>query len=159
MISTPPSRKRAPSIGARLGALPEVNVVLFGFLLNYPWEFLQVPFFEGMPNAPHWEATKLCSRAAVGDAAILLVVYWAVSAVARDRRWIARPRFRLAGLFVALGLAVTVAFEHWATGVLGRWQYSDAMPVVPLLQIGATPFLQWVLLPLLLLWLVRRQIT
>lgn len=33
---------------------PEFNVVLFGFLVNLPWEFLQVPFFRQMAAAPHW---------------------------------------------------------------------------------------------------------
>ena len=37
---------------------PAVNVALFAFLLNYPWEFLQVPLFRDMPTAPHWEATN-----------------------------------------------------------------------------------------------------
>ena len=37
----------------RLNALtwtPEFNVVLFALLLNYPWEFLQVPLFDRMPQ-------------------------------------------------------------------------------------------------------------
>lgn len=53
---------------------PEFNVVLFAFLLNLPWELWQVPLFDHMPLAPHWEAVKTCSRAAVGDAVIALVV-------------------------------------------------------------------------------------
>lgn len=74
-----------------------------------------------------------------------------MSAVARDRQWVARPTFRFVCLSVALGFAVSVAFEHLAIGVLQRWQYPDAMPMVPLLQIGATPFMQWVLSPPLVL--------
>lgn len=138
--------------------IPEWNVVLFGFLLNYPWEFLQVPFFEGMPDAPHWEATILCTRAAIGDAAILLVVYWIVSGAVRRRGWIVRPEARHIAGFTTLGLGLTVVFERLATGSLDRWQYSEAMPVVPLLHVGATPLLQWLLLPPLVLWIVRRQI-
>lgn len=68
----------------RLQALtwtPEFNVALFAFLLNLPWELWQVPLFEHMPLAPHWEAVKTCSRAAAGDAVIALVAYWAMALV------------------------------------------------------------------------------
>ncbi len=40
----------------RLLVTPEFNVVLFAFLLNFPWEFLQVPFFAEMPAMVHWDA-------------------------------------------------------------------------------------------------------
>jgi hypothetical protein len=70
--------------------LPEVNVAIFAFLLNYPWELLQVPFFEGMATAPHWDAVKFRTGATLGDAGIALVGFWAVAA-ARSRAWILRP--------------------------------------------------------------------
>ena len=54
-------------------ALPEVNIAIFAFLLNFVWEFWQVPFFEGMPTAPHWEAIKFCTSATVGDVALALL--------------------------------------------------------------------------------------
>lgn len=46
---------------------PEFNVVLFGLLVNLPWEFLQVPFFRGMETALHWAAVKECTAAAAGE--------------------------------------------------------------------------------------------
>lgn len=36
--------------------LPEVNIAIFAFLLSFPWEMLQSPFFRGLAEAPHWEA-------------------------------------------------------------------------------------------------------
>ncbi len=51
--------------------LPKANVLLFGFLLNFPWEFIQAPLFDGMAGAPHWEAVKSCTSAALGDAVIM----------------------------------------------------------------------------------------
>lgn len=32
--------------------LLEFSIAVFALLLNYPWEFLQVPLFEGMAQAP-----------------------------------------------------------------------------------------------------------
>lgn len=147
------------SVVRRITDLPEFNVALFGFLLNYPWEFLQVPFFEGMATAPHWSAVKLCTRAALGDALILVFDYWVVSAAIRRRRWITHPEWSHVAAFVGVGLLVTLLFEGLATGPLDRWEYAGTMPIIPLLGIGLAPLLQWLVLPPLLLWLVRRQIT
>jgi hypothetical protein len=33
------------------------------------------------------------------------------------------------------------------------------MPVVPLLEVGLSPLLQWIVLPPLIVWFVRRQLT
>ena len=43
--------------------LPEFNIVIFALLLSFPWEFLQVPFYGGMPAAEHWQGVKSCTQA------------------------------------------------------------------------------------------------
>lgn len=136
---------------------PEFNVVLFGLLVNLPWEFLQVPFFRGMATALHWAAVKECTAAAAADAIILLIAFWLVAAGSRSRRWMMQlTGARVLG-FIAVGVVTTIGFERHATAV-GRWEYSDAMPVVPSLQVGLVPLVQWVVLPLLVIWLIRRQL-
>ncbi len=149
---------RQPSPFRRVIEAPVVNVALFAFLLNYPWEFLQVPLFRGMAQAPHWDAIKVCTRATLGDAAIAAVAFWGVAAVA-GARWILRPSVGQVAGFIAIGVAITLVLERLATGPLGRWEYAEAMPVLPLLGVGLTPVLQWVLLPPLVAWFVRRQLT
>jgi hypothetical protein len=66
-----------------LTEIPELNVGLFAFLLNYPWEFLQVPFYEGMQEARHWDAVLFCSRATVGDGVIAVLAFWGVAFAGR----------------------------------------------------------------------------
>jgi len=140
---------------------PEFNVALFALLLNYPWEFLQVPLFEGMSQAPHWHAVQSCSRAAVGDAVIALLAFEAVSLIAGTRAWIMRPPAPLVLGFIACGVFTTVVIERLALAGLWmeRWSYSTLMPIVPILEVGLVPLAQWVVLPPLILWLVRRQLT
>ncbi len=60
--------------------------------------------------------------------------------------------------FLAIGLGITIVFELLATGPLNRWEYGELMPMVPIIRVGASPVAQWVILPLLQLWLVKRQI-
>lgn len=137
---------------------PEPNLLLFGFLLNLPWELLQIPFFSGMSSVTHWDGVIQCTRAAAGDALISLAAYWVVAGLWRSRNWIVQPALRPSVTFIAVGIAVTVAFEWWATQQAGRWTYAESMPRIPWLQTGLLPLLQWLLIPPILLWMVRRQI-
>lgn len=148
----------------RLQALtwtPEFNVALFAFLLNLPWELWQVPLFERMPVAPHWDAVKICSRAAAGDAVIALVAYWAVALVVRNRAWVISPTVSETLGCTACGVAITAVIERLALGGLWvqGWSYSPLMPVVPGIGVGLSPLIQWLALPPLVIWLVRRQLS
>jgi hypothetical protein len=143
----------------RITCTPEFNVAVFALLLNFPWEVLQAPLFVGMANAPFVDVIWDCARASLGDVVIMLLAYGAVAAWTRDRRWVlASSRQRLT-LFVATGVSITALIEWLAT--TGRWMqgwtYSPSMPVLPGLAVGLAPLLQWVLLPLLVTWFVRRQ--
>lgn len=95
----------------RLIDTPEANVAIFAFLLNLPWEFLQVPLFAGMPSAGHWIAIQVCGRATLGDVVITLTAFWVVAASARARRWILAPTPRQVAGLVAVGVLITIAME------------------------------------------------
>jgi hypothetical protein len=140
--------------------LPELNVVVFALLLNFPWELFQVPLFEQMPSEPHWQGIMSCSRASLGDAAIMLAAYWAVAAARGNRSWIAKPDAAGVSLFATVGVLATAIIERLAlVGVwIHSWTYSAAMPVVPGIGVGLLPLLQWVVLPPLVAWFVKRQI-
>jgi hypothetical protein len=141
----------------RLADSLEANVFLFAFLLNLPWELAQVPLFSGMPSAEHWSAVKVCGRATVGDTVIALVSFWAVAAATGKRGWILRPTVLQVSAFTANGVVITIVMEWLATRVLGRWTYAQAMPTI--VGIGVAPLVQWIVLPPLIVWFVRRQLT
>ena len=142
---------------AALFRTPEFNVVVFSFLLNLAWEVWQVPFFRGMADQPHWLGVKACTQTTFGDAGIALAAFWVTALIARSRSWIKQPSRPHIAIFIGVGLAATIVFEALATGVLGRWAYNDAMPRLPILGTGLLPLLQWLTLPPLALWFVRRQ--
>lgn len=144
--------------GRRLGPPPpELAIVLFSFLLNYPWEMLQIPFFAGMMEVAHWEGVKQCSRAAAGDALISLGAFRAAALAAGSNLWFMRPRAREWTTYILTGITVTVLFEQFATGAMGRWEYSTLMPRLPWLGTGLIPVIQWIALPPMMLWLLRRH--
>lgn len=143
----------------RITAMPEFNLAVFALLLNFPWEVLQVRLFAGMADAPYAEAIKGCVQATLGDMVIILLAHACVALVAGRRRWMRAPARRPLALFIAIGVAATALIEWLATN--GRWvqswSYTPAMPLLPGLGIGLAPLLQWLVLPLLVVWFVRRQ--
>ncbi len=145
----------------RLLDQPEFNILIFAFLLNYPWEFLQAPFFAGLASAPHWDAIRVCTRATIGDAIIMLIAYGSVAGFWRDRWWPLHSRTRQLIAFIGVDLVITFGLESLATRSnhpLWGCKYAEMMPVVPGLHVGLTPLLQWTILPPLVVWFVRRQL-
>ena len=134
---------------------PWAALASFAFLLNFPWEMLQTPFYVGMTGAPHWEAMLVCLRASGGDVLILLTAYGSVAAVA-GRDWLTRPGTPHLTAFVGMGLLITAVIELVSVHLLDRWAYAEGVPV--LMGVGLPPILQWLLLPPLALWLTRRHI-
>lgn len=141
-------------------ATPEWSVATFALLLNFPWEVLQAPLFAGVASAPYMQAIKGCAQATLGDMLITLIAYEAVALAARSRRWVLAPSRRQLTLFTAIGVAITATIEGLATRGqwVQSWSYSRWMPVLPGLDIGLAPLLQWIVLPLLLVWFVRRHL-
>lgn len=137
---------------------PELNVAFFSFVFHFVWEFIQVPTYLGMAELDHWNGVLVCAQATVGDVAIALSAFWITSLVARSRHWLERPASADIAVFLLVGLAVTVVLEYIYTQVTHRWTYSEMMPLVPPFNTGLSPLLQWVFVPLLVLFVVRRQI-
>lgn len=137
---------------------PELPVAYFSFALHFVWEFVQVPTYTGMAELPHWEAVKLCMSATFGDVGFALTAFWLASLAERRRDWIRRSTHFPAAIFVVVGIVLTVGFEYYYTNISLRWTYSDLMPLVPPFGTGLSPLLQWLVVPLLVVWLTRRHL-
>lgn len=143
-------------ISRRITLLPEFNIYIFAFLLNFVWEMLQMPLFTAPPaDMPHWDIVRIYAFATVADGFIMLIAFWTASAFARSRYWFVAGERSHVLIFLITGLAITSAIELIATE-RGVWAYSPLMPV--LFGVGMSPFLQWVIPPLITLWFTRRQL-
>ena len=67
------------------------------------------------------------------------------------RGWPARHFLRVAGLTIAGGVLYTIFSEWLNVSIRHSWNYSQAMPRLPVLGTGLAPFLQWIVVPLLAL--------
>ncbi|MEQ9450962.1 MAG: hypothetical protein RJQ07_05205 [Pseudomonadales bacterium] len=142
----------------RLSASPEANLLLFSFLVNFVWEMWQVPFYQGLSAMDHMSAVRICTQASIGDGVISLLAFWSAAAVVRSRRWYLSLTTISALIYWTVGIVITVVMEWLATGPLDRWQYAISMPRLPVVGTGMLPLLQWVLLPAVILFFVRRQV-
>lgn len=136
----------------------EFNIILFGFLINATWEMLQMPLFSFSPEASLWEISLFCMRASLGDAFMLVIMYWLTAAFFQNRYWINNSKANQVALFIAIGVVMTIVFEALATGPLQRWEYGELMPTLPIIGTGVAPLFQWFLIPPLVLWLIRDRI-
>jgi hypothetical protein len=145
------------SLSKRLLNNVELNIACFGFLLNFTWEIFQAPLFQDMSSKAHRDAVLQCTKATGGDLIILLFAFWTTALIFRDHRWLAKTHCRPVVVFAVLAFMAATGTEILMTRYLHHYSYGPAMPIVLLLKIGLAPFLQWIILPPLALWFVRRQ--
>lgn len=137
---------------------PEVHVAIYSYLLHFQWELFQLPLFAGFNDANYYDVILHCTKATFGDIIIAILAFLLASALVRSRRWMLEKNFVAIGAFLFTGILITLGFELLATGTLNRWEYADTMPIIPLLGVGVSPVVQWVLIPMLVIWFSRRQL-
>jgi hypothetical protein len=139
-------------------SLPELNIVFFSFLLNFVWEALQTPFFVDISdqiNTIIWYRFH-CT---LGDVVITLGSFWLVALISKTRTWFLNPTKGKLLLFVAFGVSYTIFSEIKNVSWNKLWGYSDLMPVIPSIEVGIIPLIQWIIVPPLLIFIVRRQLS
>jgi len=138
-------------------------LIAFGYLpwlggLNLAWETVQLPLYTLWSEASAGTIAFSVAHCTAGDIAIGAAALIMVLILARERA-LAQWRWRRIAVGTALaGVAYTV-FSEWSnTAVLGSWAYSDLMPTLQVggIVLGASPIVQWLLLPPLALYLARR---
>ena len=140
-------------------SLPEWNVGVFSFLLNFFWEIQQMPFYQTSAEFSHLDIVRNCTIATIGDVGIAIAAFWTVAAISKSRQWFHQPTRWQISSFILVGVVTTVAFEALATKRFNTWKYAALMPTLPFLGTGLLPLLQWVLIPPVVIWFVKRQLS
>ena len=124
--------------------------------LELLWEIAQFPLYD-VWHQNEWSYILYgLAHCTLGDLLILLVIYEVIALLFQDRYWYRAPRIACKGLlFTLLGTAYTIYSEHVNVRIKGTWGYTELMPLIPGMEIGGMPFLQWLLIPPVLIWLMR----
>lgn len=136
---------------------PVLNLIFFSYLLNATWEWTQSPFFidtTSSLNLVVWYRIH-CS---MGDTLILLLGYALISLYRKDLDWINNAKLNDYLVLVIIGVFYTLFSEYINVYVKHNWSYSRYMPLIPFLNVGVVPLLQWIILPPVILFITRRQI-
>ncbi len=136
----------------------EVDLLVLSFLGHFAWEILQAPLFASLSNTDHFVGIGVCLKATFGDLSIALAAFWCAALARRDRNWITRTGFLGPAIFFAFGLLTTIGLEYLNTELTGRWAYDGVMPLLPVIGTGLSPILQWIFVPMLVLWYMQRLI-
>jgi hypothetical protein len=132
-----------------------MSLCLAAFVLNWFWEMAQMPAYREMAELSWWDTALTCSRAALGDAAITLAIVGVGALASGDRNWGMTGKWNVFATAGLLGGAAATAYEWYALRV-GRWSYTQHMPIVPLLGVGLWPLLQLTVVTPVALWLTQR---
>jgi len=121
--------------------------------LNLVWEVIQLPLYAIYYETDLRVIAYVVAHCTLGDALIALSSYLLAAAATRSWDWPADRAAPGAAVAVVAGLAYT-AFSEWLNvSIRGSWAYSPAMP--QLFGFGLSPLLQWLVLPLLGLFIFR----
>lgn len=134
--------------------IPFVSAYLFFVLaFNTIWEFSHAPLYT--PESFTRGHTETLVWATAGDVMYLAILYGVIALLFKNRAWGREPLVRHIVMFATLAL-VLAWFIEWKADVSGKWTYTDAMPLVPALGVGLTPFIQLAATGLLSLYFARR---
>lgn len=136
-------------------AIPELQLLVLALPLELLWEIAQFPLYTVWHEGSWSYILYGLAHCTLGDLLILLIAYWILAALSRNREWYLYAVLPNGILFVLLGASYTVYSEIVNVRIKGTWGYTELMPVIPVIHVGAMPFLQWILIPPVLLWLMR----
>ena len=127
--------------------------IIFITFSNLIWEFLQMPLYTIWITGTQFEIAFAVFHCTGGDVLIALCSLNLALIVFGTSSW---PRVGYYKVFIAtvtFGIAYTIFSEWLNIDIRESWTYSDLMPVIPIINAGLSPVLQWVVLPSIgLLW-------
>lgn len=111
---------------------------------HYVWESLHIPLYSGYAGLGGGMPVVL--YATVGDVFYTLLAVGVLCVYKRNTKWLRNPTRSDYATLALAGFGIALFVEEKAA-VLGRWDYTDAMPT--LWGFGLSPLLQMtILLPL-----------
>ncbi len=122
--------------------------LMFVTVANLAWEFAHMPLYTLWQTGTVHEIVFAALHCTGGDLLIALSAIMLALFLVGDPTWPATRRCYVMLLTVIFGLAYTLFSEWFNIEVRETWAYSDLMPVIPIIDAGLSPVLQWIVIPL-----------
>lgn len=125
-------------------------------LASLAWETAQMPLYTLWDTGGGWDVALNVIRCTGANMVIAAGCLLGAILIGRGRHWPHQGYLRCAVLACALGIGYTLYSEWLNVYVKGTWAYSDHMPLMPPLDVGLSPLMQWLVLPSAALFVARR---
>ncbi len=124
--------------------------LVLAFLLNFAWEVVQMPLYKDASF--NLQSVAFCALASIADAIMVLLIYLCFALLYKKPLWVEEltaSRIFLVMIVGGIG-AIAAEMRHVSAG---NWAYDESMPILPLVDVGLSPVLQFMLLPALIYYL------
>jgi hypothetical protein len=114
-----------------------------------------MPLFRGMVF--NIENILFCALASVADAIMTLLLYFGFAFIYDKPSWVKNMTpSRIISLIIVGGIgAILAEIRHTS---LGNWAYTESMPLLPFVNVGLSPVLQFMVLPAIIYYLSFRSL-
>ncbi len=119
-------------------------ITVFAFFLNLIWELLQMPLYDSASFTINH--ITYCALGSVADAIMVLLLYFGFALIFKTPFWIHPLKGQRIVILVFTG-GIGAALSEMRHLSLGNWAYSDLMPLIPIINVGISPVLQFMILP------------
>ncbi|PZX12466.1 hypothetical protein LX81_03570 [Palleronia aestuarii] len=124
---------------------------------NLVWEFAHMPLYT-IWNDGSWGEIVFAALHCTGGDILIAMSALMLALMLTGHGWphVQPARRRVMILAVVFGLGYTL-FSEWLNIVIrAAWAYSDLMPIIPVLDAGLSPVLQWIVIPMAGFWWAAR---
>ncbi len=125
-------------------------------LANLGWEFAHMPLYTLWETGTASEITFAALHCTGGDILIALASVMLALILTGQASWPRSGNRPVIAITVILGLTYTLFSEWLNIEIRQSWAYRDAMPLIPLVDAGLSPVLQWIFVPLVAFWWALR---
>jgi len=154
--------KTAIHINGQPGALFPVAAIFVYLLVSAVahllWEIGQLRFYTLSTQGTRGEKIFAVLHCTAGDVLIAFFALVAALMIAGKKVWPTHQFWRVGVLTLVFGLGYTVFSEWLNVYVRGSWAYTKDMPTLPPFGTGLTPVLQWLIIPILTLLVVKYSV-
>ncbi len=125
-------------------------------IANLTWEALHLPLYTIWTTGSLREQAFAVLHCTAGDVLIALSALAVALITVGTKTWPAEHHRPVLLVTLIIGVAYTI-FSEWLNIVVrASWAYSPVMPVVPFINTGLSPLLQWIVIPVVAFYVVRR---
>ncbi len=136
----------------------ELKLAVIVYLLSVVYEILQMPLYANFGADTRLDKITSALHCALGDLNPFFLGWHIVALWRKELNWLGGKKLANIVALTLIAVAYTTVAEVVYLDIKQLWTYKPLMPRVPLLGIGLTPFIQWmVVVPVAVIILNKAQ--